>query len=207
MNINSTTEKAHSFYDFKSFINNRYIRTLYTNSSLHPFRHTFSNPSFFSQKRDFRNQKQICRFHSRTRDHRNRFHSRKFVLSVFWSERKRFRINAGSFEFIPIRSSGFHSFFRNFLKFTNWTDYWRPKIFSLLIPYLGVSFLAACIKLQTLPSITEYLNGILLGSWCAPYYFVPLLVSFYLMFPFFKRILLKSNSKKVTLIFFSRLLS
>ncbi|AXR66316.1 acyltransferase [Leptospira mayottensis] len=89
-----------------------------------------------------------------------------------------------------------------FLKFTNWTDYWRPKIFSLLIPYLGVSFLAACIKLQTLPSITEYLNGILLGSWCAPYYFVPLLVSFYLMFPFFKRILLKSNSKKVTLIFF-----
>ncbi|EKR62626.1 MULTISPECIES: acyltransferase [Leptospira] len=89
-----------------------------------------------------------------------------------------------------------------FLKFTNWADYWRPKIFSLLIPYLGVSFLAACIKLQTLPSITEYLNGILLGSWCAPYYFVPLLVSLYLMFPFLKRILLKSNSKKVTLIFF-----
>ncbi|WP_078128215.1 acyltransferase [Leptospira alexanderi] len=89
-----------------------------------------------------------------------------------------------------------------FLKFTNWADYWRPKIFSLLIPYLGVSFLAACIKLQTLPSITEYLNGILLGSWCAPYYFVPLLVSLYLMFPFLKRILLKSDSKKVTLIFF-----
>ncbi|WP_061209253.1 acyltransferase [Leptospira borgpetersenii] len=89
-----------------------------------------------------------------------------------------------------------------FLKFTNWTDYWKPKIFSLLIPYLGVSFLAACIKLQSLPSITEYLNGILFGSWCAPYYFVPLLVSLYLMFPFLKRILLKSDSKKVTLIFF-----
>ncbi|WP_036093714.1 acyltransferase [Leptospira weilii] len=89
-----------------------------------------------------------------------------------------------------------------FLKFTNWADYWRPKIFSLLIPYLGVSFLAACIKLKTLPSITEYLNGILLGSWCDPYYFVPLLVFLYLMFPFLKRILLKSNSKKVILIFF-----
>ncbi|OLY58811.1 acyltransferase [Leptospira santarosai] len=88
-----------------------------------------------------------------------------------------------------------------FLKFTNWTDYWKPKIFSLLIPYLGVSFLAACVKLRTLPGIIEYLNGILLGSWCAPYYFVPLLISLYLLFPFFKRILLKFDSKKAILTF------
>ncbi|EMY78588.1 acyltransferase [Leptospira weilii serovar Ranarum str. ICFT] len=79
-----------------------------------------------------------------------------------------------------------------FLKFTNWKDYWKPKILSLLIPYFIVSFFAAYVKLQTLPNWSEYLGGILLGTWCAPYYFVPLLVSFYLIFPFLKLILPES---------------
>ncbi|EMJ90699.1 acyltransferase [Leptospira alstonii] len=87
-----------------------------------------------------------------------------------------------------------------FLKFTNWKDYWKPKILSLLVPYFIVSFFAAYVKLQTLPNWSEYLNGVLLGTWCAPYYFVPLLVSFYLIFPFLKRILPESPKSVFILI-------
>lgn len=86
-----------------------------------------------------------------------------------------------------------------FLKFTNWKDYWKPKLISFLIPYLGISLLASYIKLGTFPKLIEFLKGVLLGTWCAPYYFVPLLVSFYGIFPFLK--LFVSNLKSSKAVF------
>ncbi|EMM79270.1 PF07786 family protein [Leptospira interrogans str. 2006001854] len=88
-----------------------------------------------------------------------------------------------------------------FLKFTNWKDYWKPKLISFLIPYLGISLLASYIKLGTFPKLIEFLKGILLGTWCAPYYFVPLLVSFYGIFPFLKLFVSNLKSSKAVLIF------
>lgn len=88
-----------------------------------------------------------------------------------------------------------------FLKFTNWKDYWKPKLISFLIPYLGISLLASYIKLGTFPKLIEFLKGVLLGTWCAPYYFVPLLVSFYGIFPFLKLFVSNLKSSKAVLIF------
>lgn len=89
-----------------------------------------------------------------------------------------------------------------FLKFTNWKDYWKPKLISFLIPYLGVSFLASYIKLGTFPELVEFFKGVLLGTWCAPYYFVPLLVLFYGIFYFLNLFISNLNSSKVVLTFF-----
>lgn len=88
-----------------------------------------------------------------------------------------------------------------FLKPTNFRDYWKPKILSLLLPYFIVSLLAAYVKLGTFPPIGDFLIGIVLGTWCAPYYFVPLLVSFYVIFPFCARLLNQFNTKKAILNF------
>ncbi|EMO52210.1 acyltransferase [Leptospira noguchii] len=88
-----------------------------------------------------------------------------------------------------------------FLKFTNWKDYWKPKLISFLIPYLGVSFLASYIKLGTFPELVEFFKGVLLGTWCAPYYFVPLLVSFYGIFYFLNLFASNLKSSKSILIF------
>ncbi|PJZ30326.1 acyltransferase [Leptospira kmetyi] len=88
-----------------------------------------------------------------------------------------------------------------FLKPTNLRDYWKPKILSLLLPYFIVSLLAAYVKLGTLPALGDFLIGIALGTWCAPYYFVPLLVSFYVIFPFCARFLSQFNTKKAVLNF------
>ncbi|EMO42307.1 acyltransferase family protein [Leptospira noguchii] len=89
-----------------------------------------------------------------------------------------------------------------FLKFTNWKDYWKPKLISFLIPYLGVSFLASYIKLGTFPELVEFFKGVLLGTWCAPYYFVPLLVLFYGIFYFLNLFISNLKSSKVVLTFF-----
>ncbi|EMS87472.1 acyltransferase family protein [Leptospira noguchii] len=89
-----------------------------------------------------------------------------------------------------------------FLKFTNWKDYWKPKLISFLIPYLGVSFLASYIKLGTFPELVEFFKGVLLGTWCAPYYFVPLLVLFYGIFYFLNLFVSNLKSSKVVLTFF-----
>ncbi|WP_061270893.1 acyltransferase [Leptospira interrogans] len=88
-----------------------------------------------------------------------------------------------------------------FLKFTNWKDYWKPKLISFLIPYLGISLLASYIKLGTFPKLIEFLKGVLLGTWCAPYYFVPLLISFYGIFPFLKLFVSNLKSSKAVWIF------
>ncbi|MCG6169834.1 acyltransferase family protein [Leptospira sanjuanensis] len=119
------------------------------------------------------------------------------VLTLFLSNLSRFGVPAF------ILSSGI------FLKPANFRDYWKPKILSLLVPYFLVSLLAASIKLGTFPDIREYLYGILLGTWCAPYYFVPLLISFYLIFPAMNAIRAKYNSKKaaLSLLFASLLLN
>ncbi|AOP36214.1 acyltransferase [Leptospira tipperaryensis] len=86
-----------------------------------------------------------------------------------------------------------------FLKSTNFRDYWKSKILSLILPYFFVSLLAAYVKLGTLPDLGAFLSGLLLGTWCAPYYFVPLLFSFYLIFPLFSKIQTKLNTKKAIL--------
>ncbi|MBM9502300.1 acyltransferase [Leptospira sp. 201903071] len=83
-----------------------------------------------------------------------------------------------------------------FLKYTNFRDYWKSKILSLILPYFFASLLAAWVKLGTAPDLGSFFYGLLLGTWCAPYYFVPLLFSFYLIFPLFSKIQTKLNTKK-----------
>ncbi|EMG24018.1 hypothetical protein LEP1GSC150_0971 [Leptospira interrogans serovar Copenhageni str. LT2050] len=61
--------------------------------------------------------------------------------------------------------------------------------------------MASYIKLGTFPKLIEFLKGVLLGTWCAPYYFVPLLVSFYGIFPFLKLFVSNLKSSKAVLIF------
>lgn len=86
-----------------------------------------------------------------------------------------------------------------FLKYTNFRDYWKSKILSLILPYFFVSLLAAYVKLGTFPGLESFVYGLLLGTWCAPYYFVPLLFSFYLIFPLFSKIQTKLNTNKTIL--------
>ncbi|TGK20619.1 acyltransferase [Leptospira stimsonii] len=83
-----------------------------------------------------------------------------------------------------------------FLKYTNFRDYWKSKILSLILPYFFASLLAAYVKLGTFPEIVPFLTGLLLGTWCTPYYFVPLLFSFYLIFPLLSKIQAKFNTNK-----------
>ncbi|XDD52245.1 acyltransferase [Leptospira sp. WS92.C1] len=90
-----------------------------------------------------------------------------------------------------------------FLKPANFRDYWKPKILSLLVPYFFSSLLAAYIKLGSFPVFGEFISGLLLGTWCAPYYFVPLLFCFYLAFPLLLKIREKYNAKIGILIFLS----
>ncbi|PKA02716.1 acyltransferase family protein, partial [Leptospira ellisii] len=75
-----------------------------------------------------------------------------------------------------------------FLKPAPFKDYWKPKILSLIVPYFFVSLFAAYVKLGVLPSVGEFSIGFLLGTWCAPYYFVPLLFLFYLVYPTLEKI-------------------
>ncbi|TGK38390.1 acyltransferase [Leptospira gomenensis] len=83
-----------------------------------------------------------------------------------------------------------------FLKPAPFKDYWKSKILSLIVPYFFVSLFAAYVKLGALPAVAEFLTGFLLGTWCAPYYFVPLLFLFYLIYPALQKIKnrLKSNA-------------
>ncbi|MBM9578048.1 acyltransferase [Leptospira sp. 201903070] len=92
-----------------------------------------------------------------------------------------------------------------FLKYTNFRDYWKSKILSLILPYFFASLLAAYVKLGTAPDLETFVYGLLLGTWCAPYYFVPLLFSFYLVFPLFSKIQTKlgSNNAVFSILFSS----
>ncbi|EMO28739.1 acyltransferase [Leptospira interrogans serovar Bataviae str. HAI135] len=175
---------------------------MYTSYHLHHFRDTFSNLTFFSKKETSNNRSQSVDFIRGLAItgivfiHVNSYYQyfgpyeSASSFTLFLSNLSRFGVPAF------ILSSGI------FLKFTNWKDYWKPKLISFLIPYLGVSFLASYIKLGTFPELVEFFKGVLLGTWCAPYYFVPLLVLFYGIFYFLNLFVSNLKSSKVVLTFF-----
>lgn len=72
-------------------------------------------------------------------------------------------------------------------------DYWRSKFKSLLLPYTIACIIGYLIKYQTY-SIPDFVIRFLTGSIFAPYYFVPLLFQFYIIYYFLpERILTDSN--------------
>lgn len=66
-----------------------------------------------------------------------------------------------------------------FLKKKN--GYWKSKVNSILIPYFLASFLAYFLKTKDFSGI-EFLQLTLLGKVFTPYYFIPLLLQFHLVF-------------------------
>ncbi|MCZ8344571.1 MAG: acyltransferase [Leptospira sp.] len=70
--------------------------------------------------------------------------------------------------------------------------YWQSKLKNLFIPYFFASLFGYFLKYQSY-SFTEFFKFLLLGKVFTPYYFVPLLIQFYILFYFFSDLLKKSN--------------
>ncbi|WP_246051962.1 acyltransferase family protein [Leptospira idonii] len=60
-------------------------------------------------------------------------------------------------------------------------DYWKSKVFSLFLPYLAASIAGYFIKYDS-KTILDFIFKLSVGQVFAPYYFVPLLFQFYIIF-------------------------
>lgn len=70
--------------------------------------------------------------------------------------------------------------------------YWQSKIKNLLIPYFFASLFGYFLKYPSY-SFSEFIKFILLGKVFTPYYFVPLLIQFYILFYFFSDFLKRKS--------------
>lgn len=74
-----------------------------------------------------------------------------------------------------IFSAGYFSRDKSFV------EYWKPKIFSIFIPYLIFSTIGFFVKFPNW-DFSNFVNCILFGKSLTPYYFIPLLFQFYLLY-------------------------
>lgn len=77
-------------------------------------------------------------------------------------------------------------------------DYWQSKFKSLLLPYTFACVLGYLIKYQSY-SITDFTIRYLTGSIFAPFYFVPLLIQFYIIYFFLPKRFMTDSMLKLFL--------
>ncbi len=65
-------------------------------------------------------------------------------------------------------------------------EYWKPKILSILVPYALVSLLGYYIKYNEY-SLADFLYRLVMGKVFTPFYFIPLLFQFYVIYFLFFR--------------------
>ncbi|PJZ70738.1 adhesion protein [Leptospira perolatii] len=70
-----------------------------------------------------------------------------------------------------------------YLSYSSFYSYWKGKISGLLLPYSIVFAIGAWIKFGWSIDLSELFFSFVLGNLYAPYYFVPLLMQAYFIFP------------------------
>ena len=78
------------------------------------------------------------------------------------------------------------------------SGYWNSKAKNLLLPYTLASIAGYLVKYQNY-NILEFLQFYCLGKVFAPYYFVPLLLQFYLLYYVLEKTLTNQSISKITL--------
>lgn len=79
-----------------------------------------------------------------------------------------------------------------YLSYSSFSSYTKPKITGLILPYTMVFLIAAGLKYGLPPDSKTWLTSYAQGAIFAPYYFVPLMVQAYVLFP-----LLRSASNRI----------
>jgi surface polysaccharide O-acyltransferase-like enzyme len=100
------------------------------------------------------------------------FHSQEtspVLLTLVLSNLSRFSVP------VFIFSAGYFSRDKNFF------EYWKPKITSILVPYLIFSTIGFFVKFPNW-DFSNFVNSIVFGKSLTPYYFIPLLFQFYILF-------------------------
>ncbi|EQA46248.1 acyltransferase [Leptospira broomii serovar Hurstbridge str. 5399] len=80
-----------------------------------------------------------------------------------------------------------------YLSYSSPSSYWKPKFSGLILPYTCVFLLGATVKFGFPPDWREWILAYLKGSLFAPFYFVPLMVQAYVLFPFILRSLHRTS--------------
>ncbi|HMV43176.1 MAG TPA: acyltransferase [Leptospiraceae bacterium] len=99
----------------------------------------------------------------------------ELILSKLMANFSRFCVPAFIF------SSGF------FLSWKGFSAFWNSKIKNLLIPYLIIACIGFFTKYPAESFLSDIIPKLLLGQVFQPYYYVPLLFSFYLLYSLFFR--------------------
>ncbi|WP_244934688.1 acyltransferase family protein [Leptospira vanthielii] len=78
--------------------------------------------------------------------------------------------------------------------------YWISKLKNLLLPYSIASFIGYLVKYNNY-NVIEFIQFYFLGKVFAPFYFVPLLIQFYILFYLFDKFLINKSFSKLLLLF------
>ncbi|WP_040507228.1 acyltransferase family protein [Leptospira wolbachii] len=78
--------------------------------------------------------------------------------------------------------------------------YWISKLKNLLLPYSIASAIGYLVKYNNY-NVVEFIQFYILGKVFAPFYFVPLLIQFYILFYLFDKLLINKSFSRLLLLF------